>query len=126
MTPQKFQKLAEQAKELMSTAATTQEKMSGCIEKIFLKVWQGNPSVCTKLEVLCNNSIVLGSVVWKVMKHLYSTTDAFVGTEQFEELLKYVCMYILQNTAKMSIRNTRVSAYTIAAARGSAFCITLL
>ena len=38
-----------------------------------------------------------------------------------------VCMYVY--TAKhcqMSIRNTRVSAYTIVATRGSALCITLL
>ena len=37
LTPQNFQKLAEQAKEL-AEKMNTQERMSGCIEKIFLKV----------------------------------------------------------------------------------------
>ena len=37
LTPQKFQKLAEQAREL-AEKMNTQERMDGCVEKLFHKV----------------------------------------------------------------------------------------
>ena len=62
LTPQKFQKLAEQAKEL-AEKMNTQERMSGCVEKLFHKV-------SSLLSSLTHSMAIIYANLYHLVSHL--------------------------------------------------------